>query len=182
MWESTSVPQVHRVQNLEVCQTTDIIAAKVPAENIIKQNIELICKLGNQQPEVVLSYIVSPLTVIKEFTESISFISKTAKCPLVTDKRLKQYYCPSKSQFCFIFKSDFKGRGWRYSESFLLSANPMKRLKPMNRFVCVSNGWYLLFICAVELHCCEKLLKTYQRVTLLHWVTWFLITMNTGTV
>lgn len=40
------------------------------------------------------------------------------------------------------------------------------------------KAWYILFLSAIEFHCCRKLLKTHQWAKLLNWVTCFFITMN----
>lgn len=60
----------------------------------------------------------------------------------------------------------------------LSTTNPRKRPKYVcNK--CVFEGWYIPFLCAIELHCCPKMIqKTHQWAALLHWMTCCFTTMK----
>lgn len=59
--------------------------------------------------------------------------------------------------------------------------NKKKSIDPKTTIPCVCQP-DILFVCAIELHCCLKTIKTYNQVRALHWVTCSLIIINIDTV
>ncbi len=65
--------------------------------------------------------------------------------------------------------SKIMNRWWQYTRSLywrtglakvyilLLWTNPMKKQQYIDSaVVCVAKGWYILFLCAIDLHCCPE--------------------------
>ena len=64
------------------------------------------------------------------------------------------------------------GGGWRFSIFFLLSTNLMYRTKPTMKIyfivLCVYPKPDMVFLCAVDLHCCPKTTKNTSVSHILH--------------